>query len=262
MTPEPKPAAQGDAFYDVWYRGRIDPVTVPDEDDIVYGWLLRFLAKHITAGTRLLDYGCGDGIIALFAASRGADALGVDFSRGAIARASDYVQRHAIANARFEQVQSDAAGVAGAPFDVVWSSEVIEHVDDDSGLIRSMADVLRPDGICILTTRLARDPSHRLRKWLYGTDPIDLADGHVRRYDAAQLSRVVEGAGFQVLEITTREGFVRTFLYKSRTGGRILRRVRRYRIGRRLVDAADVIAARLFGPAQVIIVARKASARA
>lgn len=43
---------QGEAFYDVWYRGRVDSLAVLDHDDFVYGPLLHLIARHIRPGTR------------------------------------------------------------------------------------------------------------------------------------------------------------------------------------------------------------------
>lgn len=249
---------QGEAFYDVWYRGRRDAVAVLDQDDFTYGPLLRLVAQHITPGTRMLDYGCGDGIVALFAAARGADVLGVDFSREAVARATAYVKAHAIANARFAQLEFRKVGALG-PFDLVWASEVIEHVSDDVGLVAWIARQLRPDGTCILTTRLASDPGHRFRRWLRGRDWIDEADGHVRRYDAEGLTRILEGAGLRVVKVSTREGLIRTLIYKSWTGGKIFRVLSRFGAGRWSMDVADAAAVKLFGAMQLIVVAIKAA---
>ena len=62
-------------------------------------------------------------------------------------------------------------------FDTVVAINVLEHLRDDVGALRSLEGLLEPDGILALLV-----PAH---SWLYG--PYDRADGHYRRYSKASL---------------------------------------------------------------------------
>jgi SAM-dependent methyltransferase len=78
---------------------------------------------------------------------------------------------------------------AAASFDLVMSTDVIEHIEDDVGACREMGRVLVPTGRLILTT-----PAY---SWAYSDHDRHLH--HVRRYDAARLTRVIRDAGLRIL---------------------------------------------------------------
>jgi SAM-dependent methyltransferase len=73
-------------------------------------------------------------------------------------------------------------------FDAVLAFEVVEHVDDDTGLLGEMARVSRPGGMLILST-----PVHATM-W----SPLDDACGHVRRDEPTVLFDKVRAAGFEI----------------------------------------------------------------
>jgi SAM-dependent methyltransferase len=75
-----------------------------------------------------------------------------------------------------------------ASFDAVLAFEVVEHVDDDTGLIDEVARVSRPGGILIMST-----PVHA-SMW----SPLDDACGHVRRDEPEVLFDKVRAAGFDI----------------------------------------------------------------
>ena len=108
---------------------------------------------------RLLDSGCGTGEHVLLAASRGADAMGVDISPRAIARARDKAAGRGLP-ARLEVADVLSLGDLGMTFDVVIDSGVF-HIFDDEDRVRyvtSLASVLRPGGHCYLICFSDRQP--------------------------------------------------------------------------------------------------------
>lgn len=95
---------------------------------------------------KILDLGCGTGAFANFISSCGS-VTGVELSPEAVKRASQlypHISFHS--GDAFEVMVNQAA------FDIVILQEVIEHVDDQAGLIEKCADALRPGGHLILTT--------------------------------------------------------------------------------------------------------------
>jgi SAM-dependent methyltransferase len=82
----------------------------------------------------------------------------------------------------------DALPFADGSFGAVLAFEVVEHVDDDTGLLEEMARVSRPGGVLILST-----PIHA-SMW----SPLDDACGHVRRDEPEVLFEKVHAAGFEI----------------------------------------------------------------
>jgi len=121
-----------------WDIGRPQPVFV------------RLADAGLLSG-RLLDAGCGTGENTLLAASKGADALGVDISPSAIQRARDKAAERGIA-ARFEVADALNLGPLGLTFETVIDSGVFHIFDDDDRgrYVASLASVLEPGGILYL----------------------------------------------------------------------------------------------------------------
>jgi len=119
---------------------------------------LRLADRGLLSG-RLLDAGCGTGEHALLAAARGAEAMGVDISPRAIAKARDKAAERGLP-ARFEVADVLSLEQLGMTFDTVIDSGVF-HVFDDQDRARyvtSLGSVLRPDGCCYLMCFSDRKP--------------------------------------------------------------------------------------------------------
>ena len=103
-------------------------------------------------GLKLIDIGCGGGLIAEPMARLGFEVTAIDASAENIgtARAHAGPQGLPIAYraATVEQMEEDGAG----PFDVVLTLEVIEHVADPEAFIRTCARLVKPGGMLIVAT--------------------------------------------------------------------------------------------------------------
>lgn len=109
--------------------------------------LVPLLALEERARGRFLDVGCGFGFVPDFWARSGrGEAVGLELaSYGKIGR------RLLGADIRPAYL-SDCEDFEEGEFDIVYSSEVIEHVRDPAGFLRELARVLKADGILVLTT--------------------------------------------------------------------------------------------------------------
>jgi SAM-dependent methyltransferase len=135
-----------DAAPPPWDIGRPQPAFV------------RLADRGLLAG-RLLDSGCGTGENVLLAAARGAEAMGVDISPQAIARARDKAAERGL-TARFEVADALRLGQLGLTFDVLIDSGVF-HIFDDADrkrYVASLAAVLPPGGRCYLMCFSDRQP--------------------------------------------------------------------------------------------------------
>ena len=93
-----------------------------------------------------------------------------------------------------ELIQTDAQHLPyDAEFDVVGAFDVIEHIADDRAAVREMIRAVRPDGGLIFTV-----PQHRFL-W----SPFDDYVRHHRRYSRAEMMRLLEAAGCEVVFATS-----------------------------------------------------------
>jgi hypothetical protein len=71
------------------------------------------------------------------------------------------------------------------------SYNVLEHIDDHIGALRSMARLVRPDGYIVLVC-----PA-----FPFAMSPVDIATGHVRRYTKSSMTKALTGAGLEVIDV-------------------------------------------------------------
>jgi SAM-dependent methyltransferase len=108
----------------------------------------RFLLSEVRAGDRALDLGCGAGTFTAMLVAAGAEAVGVDVAEAALARA-----RAGHPELDFRLVALDGPlPFDDDAFDLIWASEVIEHVADTERWLREVARLMAPGGRLLLTT--------------------------------------------------------------------------------------------------------------
>ncbi|MBL9029350.1 MAG: bifunctional 2-polyprenyl-6-hydroxyphenol methylase/3-demethylubiquinol 3-O-methyltransferase UbiG [Caedimonas sp.] len=103
------------------------------------------------AGLRIIDVGCGGGILSEPLARCGAHVTGIDAGANAIAAARCHAQRQGLAIDYRTTTAEECAG-QGETYDVVIAMEVVEHVADVQGFIMSLAALAKPGGVIILST--------------------------------------------------------------------------------------------------------------
>jgi len=111
-------------------------------------WRFSNKISHKTC-LHLFDAGCGNGYLAHAFAEKGYEVAGCDSSQEGIVHA-----RKMLPNSRFEvmSVYDNMADVFGGEWDIVLSSEVIEHLYDPRKFIHNILPLLRPGGLFVITT--------------------------------------------------------------------------------------------------------------
>ena len=113
----------------------------------------------IAPGDRVLEIGCGPGVALAAAAARGArTVVGLDHAPVMIAQAGRR-NRRAIAAGQIELVCGGVAALSnlGAPFDKIYSVNVVQFIGDKEAFVRDLAAALRPGGLAATTYQ----PRHR-----------------------------------------------------------------------------------------------------
>jgi 2-polyprenyl-6-hydroxyphenyl methylase/3-demethylubiquinone-9 3-methyltransferase len=102
-------------------------------------------------GLRMLDIGCGGGILSEPLARLGAQMVGADPSAENIAAASAHAEQSGIA-VDYRATTAEALAEAGECFDVVLAMEVVEHVTDVKAFVATCASMVKPGGLMIAAT--------------------------------------------------------------------------------------------------------------
>jgi SAM-dependent methyltransferase len=103
-------------------------------------------AAHVTAGTRLLDAGCGAGLLAVLASLRGAQVTALDASAALLA-----VARERLPAAEVREGDVEALPFADASFDAVTAVNSLFYAADMAAAARELARVVRPGGRVVVT---------------------------------------------------------------------------------------------------------------
>ena len=123
---------------------------------------LGWIQEHVSiAGKKVLDVGCGGGILAESMAVAGAQAKGIDLSEKALKVA----ELHALevgANLTYRSISAEAlAEEQPEQYDVVTCMEMLEHVPDPASVVRACARLCKPGGTLFFST-LNRSPKSYL----------------------------------------------------------------------------------------------------
>lgn len=109
-------------------------------------------------GKRVLDVGCGGGILADAIARRGAEVLGVDLATKPLKVAQLHALEAQTPNVQYREVSAEAlAAEQPSGFDVVTCMEMLEHVPDPSSIVRACATLVKPGGWVFFST-INRNP--------------------------------------------------------------------------------------------------------
>jgi arsenite methyltransferase len=177
-------------------------------------------AAKVGAGTRLLDVGCGDGLIAFGALERGAaEVVFSDVSRDLLDRCRELAgEAGVLTRCRFVHARAEDLGeVAGGSVDAVTTRSVLIYVDDKARALGEFRRVLAPRGTISLFEPINRyfvGADRRYRAPYDGGPVEDLAervaavyqgitpmDGPMMGFDERDLLDLAEQAGFRELHL-------------------------------------------------------------
>lgn len=104
-------------------------------------------------GKRIVDIGCGGGILADAMARKGAEVLGIDLATKALKVAQLHALEAQTAGVTYREISAEAlAAEQPGSFDVVTCMEMLEHVPDPSSVVRACAQLVKPGGHVFFST--------------------------------------------------------------------------------------------------------------
>lgn len=104
-------------------------------------------------GQKVLDVGCGGGILADSMARSGAQVLGIDLATKALRVAQLHAVEAGTANVQYREISVEAlAHESPASFDTVTCMEMLEHVPDPSSVVRACSQLVKPGGWVFFST--------------------------------------------------------------------------------------------------------------
>jgi 2-polyprenyl-6-hydroxyphenyl methylase/3-demethylubiquinone-9 3-methyltransferase len=102
-------------------------------------------------GLRILDIGCGGGILSESVHALGAEVTGTEITEKNI-RVAEIHAAWSGASINYKLITADDLAASGATFDVVLNMEVVEHVEHLSDFLASCAKLVRPGGVMVVAT--------------------------------------------------------------------------------------------------------------
>lgn len=103
------------------------------------------------AGLRLLDIGCGGGLLSEPMARLGATVVGADAAARNIPVAQIHAEQMGL-SIDYRHTTAEALAATGEAFDVVLNMEVVEHVADPQGFLTTCRQLMKPGGLMICST--------------------------------------------------------------------------------------------------------------
>ena len=158
-------------------------------------------ARAPLAGKKVIDIGCGGGILTESLARKGADATGIDLSEKAL-KVADLHSLESGVQVRYECIAAeDMAAREAGQYDVVTCMEMLEHVPDPSAIVQACAALVKPGGHIFMST-LNRNPKAYLFAVLGAEYILRLLPKGTHDYDKfitpAELSQFARSAGLDI----------------------------------------------------------------
>ena len=215
-TVDPSEVAKFEAMAAEWWdpKGKFKPLHLMNPCRLDY--ITRQIAGEFNRdlstdrpfdGLRLLDIGCGGGLLSEPMARLGATVVGADAAAGNIPVAQVHAEQSGL-EIDYRNVTAEALAEAGEQFDVVLNMEVVEHVADPQAYLTACQQLLKPGGLMVCST-INRNPksfamaivgAEYIMRWL----PKGTHEWH-KFITPDELVNLIQNAG---LDAVDRKGFV------------------------------------------------------
>ena len=165
-----------------------------------------YIDSHASlAGKKVLDVGCGGGILSEAMAQRGADVTGIDMGEAPL----NIAKLHALESGvtvKYQQIPVEQlADEMPAAFDIVTCLEMLEHVPDPASIIRACYKLVKPGGMVFFST-INRNPKAYAMAIIGAEYIMRMLPAGTHDYDKfikpSELTRWCRAADLSVLDMT------------------------------------------------------------
>ena len=215
-TIDPKEVAKFEAMATEWWDtdGKFKPLHMlnPTRLDYIVEQIAAEFARNLSIKNpfkdlRILDIGCGGGLLSEPMARLGATVVGADAAERNIPVAQIHAEQSGL-EIDYRHTSAEAIVQTGETFDVILNMEVVEHVADPLGFLTACKDLLKPNGLMLCST-INRNPksylmaiigAEHIMRWLpKGTHEWD------KFITPDELFELIKSAGLNPID---RKGFV------------------------------------------------------
>lgn len=112
------------------------------------------ILKHINPGERVLEVGCGEGILSILVAKKGAKVIASDISKPNLESAKRYARQESLDNIEFTEADAENLPFKDSSFDLVIADNVLEHLPDFEKGLSEIKRVTKRRAIIVLPTCL------------------------------------------------------------------------------------------------------------
>lgn len=215
-TIDPKEVAKFEAMATEWWNtdGKFKPLHMlnPTRLDYIVEQIAAEFTRNLSIKNpfkdlRILDIGCGGGLLSEPMARLGATVVGADAAERNIPVAQIHAEQSGL-EIDYRHTSAEAIVQTGETFDVILNMEVVEHVADPLGFLTACKDLLKPNGLMLCST-INRNPksylmaiigAEHIMRWLpKGTHEWD------KFITPDELFELIKSAGLNPID---RKGFV------------------------------------------------------
>lgn len=196
---DPAELAKFDSLASRWWDTEGDFKPLHEINPLRLDWI----RQHVTlAGCRIVDIGCGGGILAESMAAANATVVGIDMAEGPLSVARLH-QHESGAQVDYRQsTAEDLAANEAGEYDVVTCLEMLEHVPDPSQVIESCAELVKPGGHVFFST-INRNPKSFLFAIVGAEYVLKLLPGGTHEYEKfirpSELETWARNAGLELV---------------------------------------------------------------
>ena len=164
--------------------------------------------KHVPRSGRILDFGCGPGVLSMALAHDGYEVTGFDGSEGMIQAAKRESEGKGLSGVSFQVTSAELFSPEPERFDAIVCSSVLEYIQDDNRLLDGFARALRPGGILLISVPHTSSYCGRVQDFLSHIPGLLRGPGRKylkhtrRRYDLQRFSEVLRERSLDIHKIT------------------------------------------------------------